>query len=297
MKRLDKSSNNSSKDTIKYMKVSTSNNNLLSSSSAQFSISNNNNLNCLDSISTNNNNNNMNNKNDNINARQLDRNKSIDSMIACNTKNDNNTNNKTKIRRNSSLMSFKSLDISLKSIYSSFKGHHSNTNTNTKTSSNTYNEKLNKTSLINDNIDSSNTSITKTMTPHLRVESVDQNELQVLLTYPQSPGGSQQHQRRSFDRTSSQYLSTNQYQELSCSQTSSAFLSVCSSGNIRRSSTSDIIEKKPSPTGGDSRRPSTSDMLRKARVRKGSENKIGRSVSQGGIARGAMRKRRTSMAY
>jgi len=54
----------------------------------------------------------------------------------------------------------------------------------------------------------------------------------------------------------------------------------------------------------DSRRPSTSDLLRKARERKGSEARMGRSVSHSGLTRGGpggggggLGGRRTSMAF
>lgn len=228
---------------------------------------------------------------DNKNARQLDRNKSIDTMIASVSEQEENAkNNKFKIRRNSSLISFKSLDISLKTIYSSFKGHKSST------------EKHRN--------DSVSTQPTKCVlrTPYLKVEAAENDESQrLLLTYAQSPGGSQH--RRSFDTTSSQYLSTQtNYQELTQSpHESSSYLSV-STGNIRRSSTSDILGSNNCSRKGsgqqsscgsviESRKPSTSDMLRKARERKGSEGKIGRSISQGGIARGGLRNRRISMAY
>ncbi|XP_055626990.1 uncharacterized protein LOC129769010 [Toxorhynchites rutilus septentrionalis] len=197
---------------------------------------------------------------------------------------------KIKIRRNSSLISFKSLDMSLKSIYSSIKTHKSTIDKSRKESTSTQ-----KTSCI-------------LRAPYLKVETVENDESQkLLLTYAQSPGGSQH--RRSFDTTSSQYLSTQtNYQELSQSPNSSSpYLSV-STGNIRRSSTSDILADsnsskksyvKQSSCGSvlESRKPSTSDMLRKARERKGSEGKIGRSISHCGISRGGMRNRRTSMAY
>lgn len=226
---------------------------------------------------------------DNKNARQLDRNKSIDTMIVSASEQEENAkNSKVKIRRNSSLISFKSLDMSLKSIYSSFKGH--------------------KNSVDKCRSDSTQKTSCILRAPYLKVETVENDESQkLLLTYAQSPGGSQH--RRSFDTTSSQYLSTQtNYQEVTQSpHGSSTFLSV-STGNIRRSSTSDILGSSSSSRKGsvqqsscgsvlESRKPSTSDVLRKARERKGSEGKIGRSMSQGGIARGGMRNRRTSMAY
>ncbi|XP_055532974.1 uncharacterized protein LOC129723050 [Wyeomyia smithii] len=203
---------------------------------------------------------------------------------------ENIRNTKIKIRRNSSLISFKSLDMSLKSIYSSFKGHKNSIDKGRNESVTTQ----------------KNTCILRA--PYLKVETAENDESQkLLLTYAQSPGGSQH--RRSFDTTSSQYLSTQtNYQELPQSpHSSSPYLSV-STGNIRRSSTTDILGSANSNRKGsvqqsscgsvlDSRKPSTSDMLRKARERKGSEGKIGRSISQGGVSRGGIRNRRTSMAY
>lgn len=204
--------------------------------------------------------------------------------------NKHSKNPKGKIRRNSSLISFKSLDISLKSIYSSLKGHKGNAEKNRTESA----QSQKATCILR--------------APYLKVETVENDESQkLLLTYAQSPGGSQH--RRSFDTTSSQYLSTQtNYQELSQSpHGSSPYLSV-STGNIRRSSTSDILGSSNNSRKAsvqqlscgsilETRKPSTSDLLRKARERKGSEGKIGRSISQGGIARGAMRNRRLSMAY
>lgn len=205
-------------------------------------------------------------------------------IVSVNEQEENAKNSKTKIRRNSSLISFKSLDMSLKSILS-FKGHKSNSD-----------------KCRNDSISTQkNNCILRA--PYLKVETVSDESQKLLLTYAQSP----QH-RRSFD-TSSQYLSTQtNYQELTQSpHSSSPYLSV-STGNIRRSSTSDILggssscsrkgSTHQSSCGSvlESRKPSTSDMLRKARERKGSEGKIGRSMSHGGISRG-MRNRRTSMAY
>lgn len=208
-------------------------------------------------------------------------------IVSVNEQEENAKNSKIKIRRNSSLISFKSLDMSLKSIYLSFKGH-----------------KNNSDKCRNDSL-STQKSNCILRAPYLKVETVENDESQkLLLTYAQSP----QH-RRSFDTSSSQYLSTQtNYQELTQSpHSSSPYLSV-STGNIRRSSTSDIIGSNSCSRKGsthqsscgsvlDSRKPSTSDMLRKARERKGSEGKIGRSMSHGGISRGGMRNRRTSMAY
>ncbi|CAD7087411.1 unnamed protein product [Hermetia illucens] len=132
--------------------------------------------------------------------------------------------------------------------------------------------------------------------PYLRVETVDTDESQnpLLVTYPQSP----YQQRGSFDKSTSQLLNISHY-DMSRSQASSPFLSP-GSGNIRRSSTSDIVCKKSSGTSStDSRRPSTSDLLRRARERKDSDGgRLGRSISQGGLPRGGCRGgRRTSMAF
>ena len=123
------------------------------------------------------------------------------------------------------------------------------------------------------------------------------------------------------------------YQEYNVrSQNSSPYLSIAMSP-VRRSSTSDILSKKPSPsdtkapsqkssqylTGSSgsgsaligpkedhlsvasaARRPSTSEMLRKARQKGKSDGKGGhtraQSLSQGGT-RNATRNRRLSMAY
>lgn len=146
--------------------------------------------------------------------------------------------------------------------------------------------------------------------PYVRVETVDRDETENLLTFPQSP---YQH-RGSFDRASTTTTTTTIYQQSQYltaqenyirSQTNSPYLSVNTTGNIRRSSTSDIIDKNKlsvilpvSGGSGDnnSRRPSTSDLLRKARER---SSCIGRSVSQGGLPRGGARTtgRRTSMAF
>lgn len=222
-------------------------------------------------------------------ARQLDRNKSIDSIKPQVPTENGKTSDK--IRRNSSLMNFKSLDISLKSIYASLKGVNKGDKEKTSKSDVT-------TITANDSINTSTASIRKA--PFLKIDTVDQDESQTLLIYPQSPGGSTHH-RRSFDTNSSAFLSTHQYTEFSQSRASSPYLCV-SAQNIRRSSTSDIIGNKRGGSGShsaaESRRPSTSDLLRRARERKGSEGRLGRSISHGCVNRGGgMRNRRTSMAY
>uniref|UniRef100_A0A336LQT2 CSON001237 protein n=1 Tax=Culicoides sonorensis TaxID=179676 RepID=A0A336LQT2_CULSO len=307
-KPIHKSSTSSSKDNIKYIRVSTSNNDLKSpllllstSVSQQIPIintrldSNSNNnytISNLDTINEQQQQQQQQQKQQQQqpNARQLDRNKSIDS-IKPQVPGTENGKNSDKIRRNSSLMNFRSLDISLKSIYASLKGNKSDKE---KTSKND----VTTITTNNDSVNTSTASIRKA--PFLKIDTVDQDETQTLLIYPQSPGGSTQH-RRSFDTNSSAFLSTHQYTEFSQSRVSSPYLCV-SAQNIRRSSTSDIIGNKRGGSGShsaaESRRPSTSDLLRRARERKGSEGRLGRSISHGCVNRGGgMRNRRTSMAY
>lgn len=182
------------------------------------------------------------------------------------------------MRRNSSLISFKSLDFSLKQIYSSMKGKHG---------------KESSSGSKPDTASSSKTSIT-TRAPYVKVETVDKDSDENLLTFPQSPYSP----RGSFDNTT-QYLSAAQPDYSRSSNTSpSPYLSINTPPNLRRSSTSDIIDKKPVTNTSESRRPSTSDLLRRARERKGSDSKgMGRSVSQGGLPRGGRAGRRTSMAF
>lgn len=215
------------------------------------------------------------------NERQLDCNKSIDSIEnVCSDVDGGSGEEKKPIKRNTSLISFKSLDINLKTIYSSMKSKHGRDSSNASKNGTT---------------SSSKTSITKP--PYLRVETVDKDETENLLTFPQSPYA--QH-RGSFDKSGYLYLNTQP--ECSRSQTSSPspFLSISTPPNIRRSSTSDIMDKNhpQSSSQTDTRRPSTSDLLRRARERKGSEGaKIGRSISQGGMPRGGRAGRRTSIAF
>lgn len=239
----------------------------------------------------------------NKNARQFDCNKSIDSIdetggrddgSGCGNDGGGGADAKKAIKRNTSLISFKSLDFNLKTIYSSMKGKHGGGGNKDSNGSNCGKNKESGGG-SGGTASSSKTSITKT--PYVRVETVDQDETENLLTFPQSPYA----HRGSFDKTNSHYLSTVQQSDYSRSQTSSPFLCINTSPNLRRSSTSDIIDKKPivSPNV-ESRRPSTSDLLRRARERKGGEpssNKIGRSVSQGGLQRGGRAGRRTSIAF
>lgn len=171
---------------------------------------------------------------------------------------------KKSVKRNFSIISFKSLDFNLKSICSSMKGKHGK-DTNSSGSG--------KSTSV-PTASSSKTSITTTTrAPYLKVEAVDQDadEEHLLISFPQSPYS----HRGSFDKTQSQHLTTIP-SDYSRSQTSSPFLSITTPPNIRRSSTSDIIDKKPSlpsasVTPNESRRPSTSSLLRRARERKGSD--------------------------
>lgn len=198
---------------------------------------------------------------------------------------------KKSMKRNTSLISFKSIDFNLKSFCSSIKskqGKDGNTSGTSKSGT----------------ASSSKTSITKA--PCVKVESAEKiDDSEQLITFPQSPYS----HRGSFDKTQSQLLTPQP--DYSRSQTSSPFLSISTPPNIRRSSTSDIIDNNPvTPSGssGDNRRPSTSDLLRRARERKGSEGgkgstgilsggRMGRSVSQSGLPRGGRMGRRTSMAF
>lgn len=161
------------------------------------------------------------------------------------------------------------------------------------------------------------------------LKDVDIDETRMLLNYPQSP---QRYPSSSVSPVATPTTSTTpllQYQEyVPRSVSPSPYLSI--SPSPRRSSTSDILNKKPSSTttvadatskksihsnsGSGSallvdqhlltvaatkeRRPSTSELLRKARERKGSEGKLGRSISSGSsIARCNNRNRRLSMAF
>lgn len=179
---------------------------------------------------------------------------------------------KRSVKRNFSMISFKSLDFNLKSLCSSIKNKHGkDTNSAGSCRSSTLPLTLpqsatNKTSVT-----------TTTKPPYLKVETVDKDveEEHLLISFPQSPYS----HRGSFDKTHSQHL-TATHSDYSRSPINSLYLSINTSQNIRRSSTSDIIDKKPIPSSSAtptaSRRPSTSDLLRRARERKGSETKGGK---------------------
>lgn len=179
---------------------------------------------------------------------------------------------KRSVKRNFSMISFKSLDFNLKSICSSMKSKHGKDSNTVAGSSRALTTPMAPTTSSN-----KTNFMTTTKPPYLKIETVDKDveEEHLLISFPQSPYS----HRGSFDKTQSQHL-TATHSDYSRSQTNSPFLSINTSQNIRRSSTSDIIDKKPvvpsssaTPTG--SRRPSTSDLLRRARERKGSETKGG----------------------
>lgn len=226
---------------------------------------------------------------------------------------------KGKIKRNSSLISLKSINQNLKAMLKI-------TRNDTSSSSDAeIGEIMNKKKPphLNPPIISA---------PSLKIDDVDIDETKMLLNYPQSP---QRYPSSSASATPAVSPTTAttpllQYHEyVPRSVSPSPYLSI--SPSPRRSSTSDILNKKPtnpnvaetvtaskkslhSNSGSGSallvephllnvavtkeRRPSTSELLRKARERKGSEGKLGRSISSGSsIARCNNRNRRLSMAF
>lgn len=227
---------------------------------------------------------------------------------------------KMKIKRNSSLISLKSINQNLKAMLKI---------TRNDTSSSSDAEIGEATKLM----------IKKPqnppMAPSLRIDDVDIDDTKMLLNYPQSPQRypSSASVTPAVTPTTSSTSALLQYQEyVPRSASPGPYLSI--SISPRRSSTSDILNKK-TPTGSatetpskkssqfvhsnsgsgtalaaadpnllnaaitkDQRRPSTSELLRKARERKGSEGKLGRSISSGGsLARSGNRNRRLSMAF
>lgn len=173
------------------------------------------------------------------------------------------------------------------------------------------------------------------MAPSLKIDDVDIDDTKMLLNYPQSPQRypSSASVTPAVTPTTTSTSALLQYQEyVPRTASPTPYLSI--SISPRRSSTSDILDKK-TPTGsgnvaetspkksstilhaGNSgsgtalaadpnllnaatkdRRPSTSELLRKNRERKGSEGKLGRSISSGGsLARSSNRNRRLSMAF
>lgn len=222
-----------------------------------------------------------------------------------------------KIKRNSSLISLKSINQNLKAMLKI-------TRNDTSSSSDAEAGDINKKKTMNPPIISA---------PSLRIDDVDIDETKILLNYPQSP---QRYPSSSASATPAVTPTTSttpllQYHEyVPRSVSPSPYLDI--SPSPRRSSTSDILNKKPSTssvnvadasskksirsnsgsgsalivdphlltvTAPKERRPSTSELLRKARERKGSEGKLGRSISSGSsLARnGGNRNRRLSMAF
>jgi Aldo/keto reductase family len=226
---------------------------------------------------------------------------------------------KMKIKRNSSLISLKSINQNLKAMLKI---------TRNDTSSSSDAEIGEATKLM------SKKPPNPPMAPSLRIDDVDIDDTKMLLNYPQSPQrypSSSASVTPAVTPTTSSTTALLQYQEyVPRSASPGPYLSI--SVSPRRSSTSDILNKK-TPSGSatetpskkssqflhsnsgsgttlaadpnllnaaitkDQRRPSTSELLRKARERKGSEGKLGRSISTGGSLAKGNRNRRLSMAF
>lgn len=222
---------------------------------------------------------------------------------------------KMKIKRNSSMISLKSINQNLKAMLKI---------TRNDTSSSSDAEVGEATKLVRKPLN-------PPMAPSVRIDDVDIDDTKMLLNYPQSPQrypSSSASATPAVTPTTSSTSALLQYQEyVPRSASPTPYLSIDVSP--RRSSTSDILNKKtPTGSGGEAskkssqnlhgsgsgnvevdpnfltancskeRRPSTSELLRKARERKGSEGKLGRSVSNGGsLARSSNRNRRLSMAF
>ena len=238
---------------------------------------------------------------------------------------------KSKIKRNSSLISLKSINQNLKAMLK-IKSNDNHVVSDA------------ETGIVIDHVNKKKPQLNPTMTaPCLKIEHVDMDETRMLLhNYPQSP--QRYPSTTSISATpavtpmSSSTTPLLQYQEYQPrSESTSPYLSIADTTPVRRSSTSDILSNskdKPAPSPAEpsskknsqllhsrsgsgsgsalavdpnllsiaskDRRPSTSELLRKNRERKGSEgNKIGRSISSGGglSSRSANRNRRLSMAY
>jgi hypothetical protein len=229
-----------------------------------------------------------------------------------------------KIKRNSSLISLKSINQNLKAMLKI---------TRNDTSSSSDAEVGEATKLVN-----KKPTVNPQIAPSLRIDDVDIDDTRMLLqNYPQSPqrypSSSSASVTPAVTPTTSSTSALLQYQEyVPRSASPSPYLSI--SVSPRRSSTSDILNKKTptgsagensspkkssqnlqstsgsgtglaaadanllAPANNKDRRPSTSELLRKARERKGSEGKLGRSISSGGsLARSGNRNRRLSMAF
>ncbi|KAH8291637.1 hypothetical protein KR018_007859 [Drosophila ironensis] len=183
-----------------------------------------------------------------------------------------------------SLLNFKSLDFHLKSLY-----------TGLRSSGNSSNQPANSSAPA---VDQSQSHGQRRM-PYLRVESVDPEAGEAPERRP-GTGPMPSHSPTFLSPYSGPAEGAGGLQ-----------LPSADAATIRRSSTSDIVScKRGGAAGGgqgqghDSRRPSTSDLLRRARERKGSEARMGRSVSHSGLTRGGafgggggLGGRRTSMAF
>ncbi|KAH8287512.1 hypothetical protein KR054_009263, partial [Drosophila jambulina] len=179
------------------------------------------------------------------------------------------TNGATDTQKRRSLLNFKSLDFHLKSLYSGLRSH---------TSTGASSSQPNSSAPAVDQV--------QRRMPYLRVESVD----------PEGPESERLRRTEALSGHSPSFLSP--YTGAGGGGAASLQLPSPDAATIRRSSTSDIVNCKKGAAGGtgtgtgtggagvgvgvgaqDTRRPSTSDLLRRARERKGSEARMGRSVS------------------
>lgn len=141
-------------------------------------------------------------------------------------------------------------------------------------------------------------------TPYLKIETIPDRDEDYQEDSRRSTAtlGNNSHQ----SQTSLLHTATTQSpNKTASSHTPSPYLSIASP-NLRRSSTSDIIQPEAPSQQPENRRPSTSSLLRKARERKdvgGTGGQMGRSISQlatptaGRTARSAaLGQRRKSMA-
>lgn len=189
------------------------------------------------------------------------------------------------MKRNSSLINFKSLDFSFKSLIS----RSSSSNSSNKATSHIGGaEAKDHNSNKNDN---TRAGVGSWDTPYLKIETIqDRGEDEEPQESRRSTGTIGNTSRQSL--TSLLPTATQSPNKTNSSHTPSPYLSITSSPNLRRSSTSDIIKPDAGtnvPVPGsvqqqavaENRRPSTSSLLRKARERKEvGGNQMGRSVSQ-----------------
>ncbi|ALC48219.1 Hk [Drosophila busckii] len=190
-----------------------------------------------------------------------------------------------------SLQSLQSLDFHIKSLYSGLRPNHKSAS-----------------SSIQDN----SLATVPRPAPDLRIESVDAAApSDLLLDYTQSPYTPRRNsstQLLPLNNLSPYFLSPYAASASAAGAGAAAAGAAAAAGDgIRRSSTSDIVgcrRRGSSASNSNSRRPSTTDLLRRARERRGSEARMGRSVSHSGMrggsmlggGAGCMGGRRTSMA-